>query len=374
MEKTLGSILREYMYKDIFNQGETVLKQIRDYERQVEVVISDLDCENMKNVYVCGCGDSYYVGEAAREAFYRYAGLNLIPSEAYEFVTYDYRRLEEGDLVIGVSVSGNVGTSLECLERAREKRVWTLGINNCKGSPIWSVAYAVVDIQIPVPKEGPVPLTCHYLANLTVLFLMALRLGVRNRHINQEDYEAARKELCYNLDVMRDNAGRLEKVIWKIAEQAVQSSPYVITGHGVNLATARFAVAKLHEAAGQGHIVQETEEWAHEERQMTKPDTFTFVFVSGQGARRAIKILEIMDSFGSHGIAIAREGDRWELKAEYRLDVKMADNEAFSPMSLKLPMELFAYDIAELLDACPFHFDNVVQTRAIEKLIYKEQG
>ena len=51
----------------------------------------------------------------------------------------------------------------------------------------------------------------------------------------------------------------------------------------------------------------------------------------------------------------------------------MADNESFSPMSLKLPMELFAYHISEILDVCPFHFDNVVQTKAIEKLIYKEK-
>lgn len=373
MEKTLGGILREYMYEEIFRQGDTVLGNLEDYERQVETVTGALDSRKIKNIYVCGCGDSYYVGEAAREAFYRYAGVNLIPSEAYEFVTYDHRRLEKEDLVIGVSVSGNVGTSLDCLERARERQVRTLGINNRKGSAIWAMADAVVDIHIPVPEEGPVPLTCHYLANLTVLFLLALRLGMKNGHIGTDEYEAAMEELRYNLRVMRGNAKRLNGTVLELAHHAVHSAPYVVTGHGVNLATARFAVAKLHEAAGQGHIVQETEEWAHEERQMTEKDTFTFVLAAGAGAERAAKILEMIDSFESHGIAVAREGDGQELKAEWRLDVEMADNESFSPMSLKLPLELFAYHISEMLDVCPFHFDNVVQTKAIEKLIYKEK-
>ena len=373
MEKTLGGILRGYLYEDIFSQGDTVLRNLPDYERQIETVTAGLDCRRIHNIYVCGCGDSYYAGEAAREAFYRYAGVNLIPSEAYEFVTYDHRRLEKEDIVIGVSVSGNVGTSLDCLERAREKQVRTLGINNRKGSAIWSIADAVVDIHIPMPEEGPVPLTCHYLANLTVLFLTALRLGVKNGHIGTDEYGAAMEEIRYNLSVMRENAEQLDGPVREIANRAVYRVPYVVTGHGVNLATARFAVAKLHEAAGQGHIVQETEEGAHEERQMTEKDTFTFVLAAGEGAERAAKILEIIDSFESHGIAVAWEGDRRELKAERRLDVNMADNESFSPMSLKLPMELFAYHISEILDVCPFHFDNVVQTKAIEKLIYKEK-
>ena len=71
-------------------------------------------------------------------------------------MAYEYRRLEKEDLVIGVSVSGKVGTSLNCLERAQEKQVRTLGLNNCRGSAIWSIADAVVDIHIPTPEEGPV--------------------------------------------------------------------------------------------------------------------------------------------------------------------------------------------------------------------------
>lgn len=373
MEKTLGKILRGYMYEETFSQGDAILVHLGDYVRQVEAVAEHIDGRKLKNIYVCGCGDSYYAGEAAREAFYRYAGLNLVPAEAYEFVTYEYRRLELSDLVIAVSVSGNVGTTLDCLERAKEKRVPTLGINNCKGSAIWDIADQVVDIHIPMPPEGPVPLTAHYLANLTVLFLLALRLGLQTRHISQEEYEAVMEDIRYNLKVMRENAVQLDETVKAIAEKAVHSAPYVVTGHGGNLATARFAVAKLHEAAGQGHIVQETEEWAHEERQMTEKDTFTFVLASGEGGERASKVLGIIDCFGSHGVAISGEHDAWEYPAEYRLVVKMADNEACSPMSLKLPMELFAYHIAELRDVCPFHFDNTVQTKAIEKLIYKEK-
>ena len=372
MGETLGDVLRGHLYREIYGQGDMVLEYLPDYERQVEAVTEGMDCGKLKRIYVCGCGDSYYAGEAAREAFYRYEDIDVVPAEAYEFVAYEHRRLEKEDLVIGVSVSGKVGTSLNCLERAREKQVRTLGLNNCRGSAIWSIADAVVDIHIPTPEEGPVPQTCHYLANLAALFLLALRLGVKKRHISQEEYEAAMRDIRYNLGVMRENSAGLDETVKRIAKQAVNSSLYVVTGHGVNLATARFAVAKLHEAACQGHIVQETEEWAHEERQMTGKDTFTFVLASGAGAVRAAKILDIIDSFGSHGIAVAGFGEQRELKAEYRLEVKMADNEAFSPMSLKLPMELFAYHISELTGVCPFHFDDTVQTKAIEKLIYKE--
>lgn len=373
MDGTIGDILRGYLYEDIQNQGKLVLERLQDYENQVETVLGMSDWKNLNKIYVCGCGDSYYAGEAAREAFYRYGGVDLVPSEAYEFATYEYRRLERDDLVIGVSVSGKVGTSLNCLSRAGEKGLRTLGINNCRGSAIWEMADGVVDIRIPTPEEGPVPQTCHYLANLTVLFLLALRLGRRTGRIDREEYEAAMEDIRYNLTVMGKNAACLDGTVKEIAKKAVHSRNYVVTGHGVNLATARFAVAKLHEAACQGHIVQETEEWAHEERQMTGRETYTFVLATGEGKARAAEILGMIESFGSHGVALYGQGEEQEVRAEYSLAVKMANNEAFSPMSLKLPMELFAYHISELLKVCPFHFDDAVQTRAVEKLIYKEK-
>ncbi len=363
--------IRDMMLEDIYAQGEMIKNNVPRMEEQARAALNTMDVNSLDAVYMTGCGDSYYVGEVARMAFLEYAKMPARAIEAYEFSQYESRYLGGHGLVIAVSVSGQVGTTLSTLDIAKEKGFATLGVNGTPGSKIYNIADGVIDIGVRVREPGPVPQTYHYLANMTALFLIALNIGLKKGTITQAEYDKLKEDILYNLSVMGENARALKDQVMKFTSTVLHKNPYVVIGGGSNFATSMFAVAKMHEAACMGGIYQETEEWNHEQYFMTNPDVISLVIAApGQGMQRSKDVLRSIGKLGCTSVAIVDAKDKDTIHANEIWSVKMADNEVFSPMSLKLPLELFAYAVAELLDIRPFDYDNEVRKKTCEETIY----
>lgn len=369
----IGETLRSIMYEEIINQGIEVSDRLTSLENQVALQLEKIYCSKINKIYITGCGDSYYVGTAVQMAFWKYAGIAAIVEEAFEFNSYNKMYLVPDDLLIAISVSGQVGTTLRTIEEAKKIGCRTLGLNATPGSKIWSEADGVIDIGIKVPSVGPVPQTCHYLANIVALYLLAIQLGLKNGKINRMEYEDIKNDIMFNLGHIKSSAEGLCNSVKDLADKVYSASPYVIVGSGPNLATARFSAAKLREAACMGNIVQETEEWAHEERLMTKAGVYTFIIAAaGNGFERSLKILEMIKSFHSSSIAITDKRSSHLVNADVIWEVEMAENELLSPMCLKVPMELFAYYISERLEVCPFNFEDIQINKTVQAAIYAD--
>ncbi len=363
--------IRKTLHDDIYAQGEMVLSFFDDIEQQVRRAVGRCADAELGNIYLMGCGDSFYAAKAVRAAFLRYAGTEIHPVEAFEFNAYESEYIKGPGLAVGISVSGQVGTTLETIERAKKKGFRTLGVNGTPGSRIYSVADEVVDIRVRVKEPGPVPQTYHYLSNMNVLCLMALNIGLRRGHIDGRAYDAVVADIKYNLAAIRENAERLEAPVTALAHKIAGKQPYVMVGSGPNLFTAEYGVAKLHEAACMGSIWQGTEEWAHEQYFMTKPDVTTFVIAApGAGVERAKAILQSLARIQCPAVCVTTRALADTVKADVVFSVDAADNEALSPMAMKTPFELFAYALGELYDVRPLDYDNPVRKAACEQTIY----
>ncbi len=368
---TVKKQIRESMLEDIFVQGELVLSHFDSIEKQAKESVDAMDLEKIQNVYMTGCGDSFYAADVARIAFMEYAGMPARAIEAFEFNKYESRYISVNALNIAISISGQVGTTLETIEISKAKGLATLGINATPGSKIYSIADSVVDIGIRVKDFGPVPQTYHFLANMSALFFIALNIGLRKGLIDSNKYSDVRDDMVYNLNTMRENAENLKDKIYDYANSVKDLDPFVFLGAGSNLPTATFAVAKLHEAACMLGIAQEIEEWAHEQYFATNDDTITFVIApSGYGLERAQAILKSTAKMGYRSVAVADEKSSASVNATDVWIVKAADNEVLSPMTMKLPFELFAYAIADHLDIHPFNYDNKTRQQTCEETIY----
>ena len=112
--------IHSMMLEDIHHQGEKVAAELPVIEKQITDLGAKSPLTDARRVFFVGCGDSYYAGMAARLAFQEWTGLWAEAIESLEF-RYLADRLPEGSLVIGISVSGQVERTLDCLFRAKEQ-------------------------------------------------------------------------------------------------------------------------------------------------------------------------------------------------------------------------------------------------------------
>lgn len=366
----MKQVIRAMMLEDILEQGERVLSQLPTIEAQVARIFTQRSTEHVSRVLIVGCGDSYYAGMATRQAFLAWSGIWADAVESLEF-RYVADQIPTDSLVIGVSVSGQVERTLDCLARARERGCLTVGITGTPESRIYEVAEHVIDTGIRVREPGPVPQTVYYLANLVALYAIALRLGEVNGHLTEQSTRERRAELVAALqsveEVARSNQGRVMNYV----KQQGAPQQWVIVGGGPNWATAHFGVAKLIEAALVYGVFQELEEWAHEQFFLTGPNLHTIVIGShGTVWDRVAPTMEAVSRVGGHLAAIIPHGHGIDTPNASVWGYPAGIPEELSPIVTKVSLELLAYSLAEVLDRRPFNYDSETRKATVEETIY----
>src|SRR5208283_1310630 len=129
-----------FMLKEIHEQADAVADAISDRTARGDGV--DLDepgaldeamLANVKRVVIVACGTSYHAGLIGRYAIEEWARLPVEMDIASE---YRYRNpvVGPGDLVIGISQSGETADTLAAMRLARERGASVLAITNVMGS------------------------------------------------------------------------------------------------------------------------------------------------------------------------------------------------------------------------------------------------
>jgi len=161
-------------FKEIIRSSISVKEQIltdaamlSDLEKAVELIVNAF--KNGNRIWFCGNGGSAADAQhlAAEFSGRFYTDRKALPAEAlhcntsyltavandysYEVV---YARLvqgicQEGDVLIGLSTSGNSGNIVKAFEAAREKRVHTVGFTGSSGGKMKSLS----DILFNVPSS-----------------------------------------------------------------------------------------------------------------------------------------------------------------------------------------------------------------------------
>src|SRR3990172_3711078 len=80
-------------------------------------------CRRVTRLYVTGCGDSHHAALETELAFEALAGIPTQPMTAMQFARYAAPALprDETNLVVGISVSGEVTRTLEGLLEAKKR-------------------------------------------------------------------------------------------------------------------------------------------------------------------------------------------------------------------------------------------------------------
>src|SRR5271167_2512338 len=170
-----------FMLKEINEQADAVADTIADRTaRGTGVDLDEADAMDeailagVKRVVVVACGTSYHAGLIGRYAIEEWARLPVEMDIASE---YRYRNpvVGEGDLVIGISQSGETADTLAAMRLARERGATVLAITNVVGSQATREADGVLFTRAGL--EIGVAATKTFVCQVAVMYLLALRLA-----------------------------------------------------------------------------------------------------------------------------------------------------------------------------------------------------
>src|SRR3954469_19230854 len=170
-----------FMLKEIHEQADAAAETVADRTFRGDGVdlgdlgaIDDELLRTVRRVVVVACGTSYHAGLIGRYAIEQWARVSVEMDIASE---YRYRDpvVGEGDLVIGISQSGETADTLAAMRLAKERGAHVLAITNVMGSQATRDADGVLFTRSGL--EVSVAATKTFVAQVAVMYLFALRMA-----------------------------------------------------------------------------------------------------------------------------------------------------------------------------------------------------
>ncbi|NUT56227.1 MAG: glutamine--fructose-6-phosphate transaminase (isomerizing), partial [Thermoleophilia bacterium] len=167
-----------FMLKEIHEQADAVAETIADRTvRPDGVDIPELDDELLrgcKRIVVVACGTSYHAGLIGRYALEEWA---RVPVEMDIASEYRYRNpvVGPGDLVIGITQSGETADTLAAMRLARQRGATVIAVTNIQGSQATRDADGVLLTRAGL--EVSVAATKTFVAQVAAVYLLALRIA-----------------------------------------------------------------------------------------------------------------------------------------------------------------------------------------------------
>lgn len=326
----------ETMREEIAMIPGLLAEQFESLAEALGALASTLRREGIEHLYMVGCGDSAFAGEAAALAFQKHTGIHAEGMHALDFARYRVRYLPRRSAVMCISFSGKVGRTIEAAIQARCFGHRVLALTGTPDSPLAREARDT--ILLAVPTLGYSPGTSTYLAILTALLDLAMTWG----QARGNDIARARSLLWGAPELARRilEAGQLE--VQALAQRLVRREWFTFLGAGPNLASAHFGAAKLFEGPMRLGVATDIEEWAHEQYFISGAGTPVFLIApAGASFDRAGEILSELRYIGADTVWI---GDTQPAAAPGTfLPLAPGLPEEFSPLLVTLPLSLFAF-------------------------------
>ena len=317
-----------------------------------------------KRIIIVACGTSYHAGLVAE---YMLEDFARIPVEVEYASEFRYRNpiINESYVVIAISQSGETADTLAALKLAKDKGAFIFGINNVVGSSIARITDAGAYIHAG-PEIG-VASTKAFTAQLTILALIALKLGKKKGELSEEKYRDLTRELDRIPELVEKVLKDCEGKIDAIAEKYKESHNAIYLGRGYNYPSALEGALKLKEISyihAEGYPAAEMK---HGPIALLDEDMPVIVIATKGGSyEKVVSNVQEAKSRSARIIAVVSKGDK-QIVALADDHIFIPDiAEEFTPILAAIPLQLLSYWIAVKLGR------NVDQPRNLAKSVTVE--
>jgi glucosamine--fructose-6-phosphate aminotransferase (isomerizing) len=288
------------------------------------------------------CGTSWHAGLVAEYIFEELTRINVEVEYASEF-RYRNPVINQGDVIIAISQSGETADTLVAIENAKSKGAIILGVVNVVGSSIARISDAGAYTHAG-PEIG-VASTKAFTAQLAVLTMIALKIGYQKGTIDRDRYLHLMNELDSVPGKVAEVLQSAER-IKEVAEKYKDAKDALYLGRGYNFPVALEGALKLKEISyihAEGYPAAEMK---HGPIALVEP-TLPVVFVATKDSYHEKVISNMQEIRARKGqiIAVTNESDQVSPTLANDVIVVPEADEIIAPMISVIPMQLLAYYI-----------------------------
>jgi glucosamine--fructose-6-phosphate aminotransferase (isomerizing) len=336
-----------FMIKEIHEQPSTIQDCLRGRllpevgEIRMAGIENNFDkLANANRIIIVACGTSWH---AALLAEYLFEELCRIPVEVEYASEFRYRNpiINEGDVIIAISQSGETADTMVALENAKQKGAFIFGVVNVVGSSIARISHAGAYTHAG-PEIG-VASTKAFTGQLAVLMMMGFKIAHHKKTITEERYMQLLNELN---DIPQKVATILTQTehIKTVAEKYKDCSNALFLGRGYNFPIALEGALKLKEISyihAEGYPAAEMKHGPI--ALVTEELPVVFVATKDSYYEKIVSNVQEIKARKGMVIAIATEGDTIiPSMANDTIFVPDAD-EIVAPLLSTIPLQLLSY-------------------------------
>jgi glucosamine--fructose-6-phosphate aminotransferase (isomerizing) len=339
-----------FMLKEIFEQPRSIKDTFRGRinSEHTEISLGGLyhvlpQLENAKRIIIIGCGTSWHAGLVGE---YLIEDLARIPVEVEYASEFRYRNpiINEDDIVITISQSGETADSLAAIQLAKESGATVLGICNVVGSSIPRETHGGVYTHAG-PEIG-VASTKAFTAQVTVLSMMAMLLGKRRGTIDDTTYGNLIQELS-------EIPHKIEKILTfndefvKLAEVYKNATNFLYLGRGYFFPVALEGALKLKEISyihAEGYPAAEMKHGPIALIDENMP--VVVIALKDKSYDKIVNNIQEIKARKGKVIAVVTEGDTViKEMADHVIEIP-ATMESLASLLTVIPLQLLSYHIA----------------------------
>lgn len=360
-----------FMLKEIFEQPKSIHDTMRGRLLVEEGIIKMAGIwdhlerfKNANRIIIIACGTSWHAGLIGEYLIEEYARIPVEVEYASEF-RYRNPIITDKDVVIAISQSGETADTMAALKLAKERGAFIYGICNVVDSSIARITDA--GSYTHAGPEIGVASTKAFTAQLTILSLIALKLGKHNGNLGNADFMSLIAELDALPKKIEEVLESTHELTQAIAKDFISATNFLYLGRGYNYPAALEGALKLKEISyihAEGYPAAEMK---HGPIALIDENMPIVIIAPKKGHYDKIvsNVQEIKARKGKV-IAVVNKGDQQvSAMADYVIEIPET-SECFSPIVASVPLQLLAYYIAVYRGA------NVDQPRNLAKSVTVE--
>ena len=340
-----------FMLKEIHEQADALAETIAD--RTVRDDGVDLDdagalpvevLRDARRIIVIGCGTSYHAGLIGAYALETWARMPVVVDVASEF-RYRDPVIVEGDLVIGITQSGETADTLAAMRLAQERGATVLAITNVMGSQATRDADGVLYTRAGL--EVSVAATKTFITQVAMMYLLALRLAELRGTMDREERVRLVAEMKHIPTLVEQTVAAAEEAVQEAADAHFEKDFFLYIGRHVGLSVALEGALKLKEISYISTDAYAAGEMKHGPIALLDQSTpVVAVATDSPVLEKLVSNMQEVRARGAHVIAVASEGNvTIGEHAEQVIRVPQADW-MLQPLLAVIPLQLLAYGIA----------------------------
>jgi glutamine---fructose-6-phosphate transaminase (isomerizing) len=340
-----------FMLKEIHEQADALAETIGERgARGVGIdlgemgTITDDVLRTIRRVVIVACGTSYHAGLLGRYSIEEWARVPVEVDIASEF-RYRNAIVGSGDLVVGISQSGETADTLAAMRIARDSGAHVLAVTNIMGSQATRDADGVLYTRAGL--EIGVAATKTFLAQAVAMHLLALRLAELRGTLDRGDLRTAISAVKHLPTLVTELLARVTPDVKRIADEVHGAEFFMYIGRHAGVPAALEGALKLKEISYIATDAYAAGEMKHGPIALLDDSTpVVAVATESPVLEKLISNIQEVRARGARVIAIATDGDEQiDQHADEVIRVPRT-HWMLEPLLAVVPLQLLAYFIA----------------------------